>query len=61
MSLYNSYAKSFQEIIRGTPGYLENYDPFIIDKCHNGHVISAPWARKFPGGHYDHIHISVPK
>ena len=61
VSLYNSYAKSFQEIIRGTPGYLENYGPFIIDKCHNGHVISAPWARKFPGGHYDHIHISVPK
>ena len=27
---------------------------------HNGKRIEAPWARKIKGGHYDHIHISIP-
>ena len=33
----------------------------IINKVNNGKAISAPWARDVPGGHYDHIHISVPR
>jgi hypothetical protein len=49
-----------QEIIRNTSGYRENYGPFIINKIHNGQRIEAPWARDIKGGHYDHIHISIP-
>ena len=60
VSTSNSYARSLQEIIKSTPGYLENYGPFIINKASNGMVIQAPWAREIYGGHYNHIHISVP-
>ena len=27
----------------------------------NGNPINAPWARNIKNGHYDHIHISIPK
>ena len=55
----SSYAKRLQNIIKATGGYLENYGPFRINKVVNGSVVLAPWAREIPGGHYDHIHISV--
>jgi len=60
VSPQNSYANVFQNVIKTTPGYLENYGPFIVNKISNGSEINAPWARLIPGGHYDHIHISVP-
>ena len=50
-----------QEIIKNTPSYLENYGPFIINKINNGNPTNATWARNIKNGHYDHIHISIPK
>lgn len=61
VSPQNAYARYLQNLIRNTPGYLENYGPFIINKVVKGKVIPAPWARKIRGGHYDHVHISMPK
>lgn len=61
VSSSNIYAKYLQNLIKNTPGYLENYGPFIINKVVKGNVFLAPWARNIRGGHYDHIHISVPK
>ncbi|EFM02750.1 RHS repeat-associated core domain-containing protein [Hoylesella marshii] len=61
VSPQNEYARYLQNLIRDTPGYLENYGPFIINKVEKGKVIPAPWARKIRGGHYDHVHISMPK
>ena len=60
VSTSNYKARMLQEIIRNTSGYRENYGPFIINKIENGKRIEAPWARKIKGGHYDHIHISIP-
>ena len=57
----NKETALLQGIIQSTPGWLENYGPDIIEKNQNGSVIPAPWARDIRGGHYDHIHISVPK
>jgi RHS repeat-associated protein len=57
----NPLSKILQTIIQTTPGWLENYGPDIIEKMHNGASVQAPWAREIPGGHYDHIHVSVPK
>jgi hypothetical protein len=59
VSKSNPYVVILQNIIKDSPGYLENYGPLIIDKVNNGVVIPAPWARDISGGHYDHIHISV--
>ena len=61
VSSSNPNVEVLQNIIKSTPGYLENYGPIIINKVNNGVVIPAPWARDIPGGHYDHIHISVPR
>ena len=61
VSPQNAYARYLQNLIRNTPGYLENYGPFIINKVVKGKVIPAPWAREIRGGHYDHVHISMPK
>ena len=61
VSQNNEKARIIQEIIKNTPGYLENYGPFIINKINNGNPINAPWARNIKNGHYDHIHISIPK
>ena len=56
-----SGAKILQRIIKQTSGWRENYGPFIIEKMNNGKPIPAPWAREIKGGHYDHVHISVPQ
>ena len=61
VSPQNDNARYLQNLIRNTPGYLENYGPFIINKVVKGNVVPAPWARQFKGGHYDHVHISMPK
>ena len=61
VSKTNSYVEKLQNVIKSSPGYLENYGPSIINKVHNGTVIDAPWARNIKGGHYDHIHLSMPK
>jgi RHS repeat-associated protein len=60
VSTQNPYVPVLQKIIQGTPGWRENYGPSIIQKMNNGTAIQAPWARDIKGGHYDHIHISVP-
>ena len=58
----NPRAKSLQNAIKSTPGWLENYGPFIIEKMNNGKAIQAPWARTCcADGHTRHIHISTPK
>jgi RHS repeat-associated protein len=54
-------SKILQKIIQSTPGWRENYGPSIIQKMNNGTPILAPWARDIKGGHFDHVHISVPK
>ena len=61
VSQNNEKARIIQEIIKNTPGYLENYGPFIINKINNGNPTNAPWAQNIKNGHYDHIHISIPK
>lgn len=61
VSPQNAYARYLQNLIRNTPGYLENYGPFIINKVVKGKVIDALWAREIRGGHYNHVHISMPK
>lgn len=61
VSTDNNFTDVLQNIINSTPGYLENYGPLIINKVINDIEIPAPWARNIPGGHYDHIHLSVPK
>ena len=61
VSPQNAYARYLQNLIQNTPGYLENYGPFIINKVVKGKVILAPWAREIRGGHYNHVHISMPK
>ena len=35
VSQNNEKARIIQEIIKNTPGYLENYGPFIINKINN--------------------------
>ena len=60
VSTNNEYVKVMQGIIQETPGWRENYGPLIIQKMNNGVPILAPWARNIKGGHYDHIHVSVP-
>jgi RHS repeat-associated protein len=57
----NKYSHSLQKSISSEANWLENYGPSIIQKVHNGTIIEAPWARKIKGGHYDHIHISIPR
>lgn len=61
VSTKNQYVKIMQTIIKITPGWRENYGPRIIQKMEKGVAIPAPWAREIPGGHYDHIHVSIPK
>lgn len=61
VSPQNDNANYLQNLIRNTPGYLENYGPFITNKVVKGNVVPAPWARQIKGGHYDHVHISMPK
>jgi hypothetical protein len=60
VSTKNPYVLVLQKIIKSTPGYMENYGPNIISKVVNGVAAPAPWARNIAGGHYDHIHLSVP-
>ena len=57
----NNLAKILQNLIKNSLGYEENYGPFIINRVYPYGVVEAPWAREIPGGHYDHVHISVPK
>ncbi|KAA8478431.1 hypothetical protein BDE36_0265 [Arcticibacter tournemirensis] len=54
------FVGTMQTIIQETPRWRENYGPLIIQKMSNGSPILAPWAREIPGGHYNHIHVSVP-
>lgn len=61
VSKKNVYVPIMQNIIQNTPGWLENYGPSIINKMNRGTPILAPWAREIKGGHYDHIHVSVPR
>jgi RHS repeat-associated protein len=61
VSTKNQYTNIMQIIIKTTPGWRENYGPIIIQKMNKGVTIQAPWAREIPGGHYDHIHVSIPK
>lgn len=61
VSTKNSFAKTMQEIIQRTEGWRENYGPHIIQKMDHGAAIPAPWARKVGKGHYDHIHVSIPR
>ena len=62
VNISNPRAKALQEAIKNTPGWLENYGPFIIEKMQNGKVIHAPWARTCcSDGHKRHIHLSTPK
>ncbi len=61
VSKTDPYSHALQQAIGRVPGWLENYGPSIIQKMYNGAAISAPWAREIKGGHYDHIHYSVPR
>lgn len=60
VSLNSKNTLSMQKMIQKTPGWREHYGPFIIQKIENGKVFHAPWARDIKGGHYDHIHVSIP-
>ncbi len=61
VSKTDTYSPALQQAIGRVSGWLENYGPSIIQKMNNGTAISAPWAREIKGGHYDHIHYSVPR
>jgi hypothetical protein len=61
VSRTDMYSPCLQTAIQNTSGWLENYGPSIIEKNQNSKIVSAPWARLIKGGHYNHIHMSVPK
>ena len=64
LAVNNSNVKAdlLQNAIKNTPGWLENYGPFIIEKVNNGKIILASWARTCcADGHNRHIHLSTPK
>lgn len=60
VSTKNPFVGIMQNIILDTPGWMEDYGPFTIERMYPSGPVYAPWARDIPGGHYDHIHISVP-
>ena len=58
----DQYSSVLQNIIKNTPGYLENYGPSIINKIIDGKAQEAPWARSpstATDSHLRHIHVSV--
>ena len=61
VSTSNVEAKALQLGIQKTPGWMENYGPFIIQRAYPNKVVEAPWARTIcPDGHMTHIHLSTP-
>ena len=57
----NQYANVLQNIISNTPGFYENYGPFINIKLKNNIILDYSNNSKVTSAHLIHIHVSVFK
>jgi RHS repeat-associated protein len=61
----DQWSSVFQNVVKNTVGYLENYGPAFAEKIIGGEAKDASgWARDTSDGkdgHYRHIHVSVDR